>query len=62
MIVLLALSLQPHFQKENWRYQKWDFDDFPQMCKCKLKESNEALAFANTPHFGGTPNNSQVWM
>jgi hypothetical protein len=49
-------------QKENWRYQNWDFDDFPRMCKRKLEQTNEALAFANTPHFGGTPNNSQVWM
>ena len=47
---------------EDWKYQAWDFDDFPSMCRCKLKKTNEELAFANTPHFGGTPNNSQVWM
>jgi hypothetical protein len=59
MMILLLMCLN---QRENWRYQNWDFDDFPRMCKCKLEETNEALAFANTPHFGGTPNNSQVWM
>lgn len=62
MMVFVGLSLGMNFQKENWKYQKWDFDDFPCMCKRKLDETNEALAFANTPHFGGTPNNSQVWM
>lgn len=44
-------------QKENW-----DFDDFPDLCKRKIKKMDEERAFANTPHFGGTPNNSQVWM
>ena len=62
MMVLLGSCLSMNFQKENWKYQRWDFDDFPCMCKRKLEETNEALAFANTPHFGGTPNNSQVWM
>lgn len=62
MMGLFCFSLVLNFQKENWKYQKWDFDDFPCMCKRKLDETNEALAFANTPHFGGTPNNSQVWM
>ena len=62
MIGLVCFFLALNFQKENWKYQNWDFDDFPHMCKCKLEETNEALAFANTPHFGGTPNNSQVWM
>ena len=62
MMVFICLSLANNFQRENLKYQKWDFDDFPRMCKCKLEETNEALAFANTPHFGGTPNNSQVWM
>lgn len=62
MIYLLFLSLTMGLQKEHWKYQNWDFTDFPRMCKCKLEETNEALAFANTPHFGGTPNNSQVWM
>jgi len=59
IIILLLMCLN---KRENWKYQNWDFDDFPRMCKCKLEETNEALAFANTPHFGGTPNNSQVWM
>ena len=62
MMVLVGLSFSRNFQKEDLKYQKWDFDDFPCMCKRKLEETNEALAFANTPHFGGTPNNSQVWI
>lgn len=62
MIVIILTFLKQNVLKENWNYQNWDFDDFPRMCKCKLEETNEALAFANTPHFGGTPNNSQVWM
>lgn len=62
MMVVIGVCVVRNCQKENWRYQNWDFDDFPRMCQCKLKETNEALAFANTPHFGGTPNNSQVWM
>lgn len=61
MLVLLVFSLAVP-QKENWQRRNWDFDDFPCLCKRKLQETNEALAFANTPHFGGTPNNSQVWM
>lgn len=44
---------------ESWA---WDFDDFPDMCKRKMKQTEKDLEFANTPHFGGTPNNSQVWM
>lgn len=61
MMILLICSLAMP-QKEHWQRRNWDFDDFPCLCKRKLKETNEALAFANTPHFGGTPNNSQVWM
>lgn len=59
MLILILMALAVPLKEG---YQKWDFDDFPCMCKRKLKETNEALAFANTPHFGGTPNNSQVWM
>lgn len=56
LMVLILLLRKP------WAEEKWDFDDFPEMCKRKMKKTEEALAFANTPHFGGTPNNSQVWM
>lgn len=59
LLVLLALLSQRPWAEETWG---WDFDDFPDMCKRKLKKTEEELAFANTPHFGGTPNNSQVWM
>lgn len=62
MVVLIVLFVQKSTTVENWNYQNWDFDDFPSLCKRKLKETDEELAFANTPHFGGTPNNSQVWM
>lgn len=62
MIALTVLLIRKTNVEENWNYQNWDFDDFPTFCKRKLKETDEALAFANTPHFGGTPNNSQVWM
>lgn len=63
MIILILMTLCilwvviGNFQKE-----EWDFDDFPELCRRKIKKTEEALAFANTPHFGGTPNNSQVWM
>lgn len=57
-VVILALTCQ----KEKWRYGNWDFDDFPLLCKRKVEETEKELQFANTPHFGGTPNNSQVWM
>lgn len=57
VLILLILLL-----RKPWAEENWDFDDFPDMCKRKLKKTEEALAFANTPHFGGTPNNSQVWM
>lgn len=57
IISCIVVLVWGNLQKENW-----DFYDFPDMCKRKLKKSNEELEFANTPHFGGTPNNSQVWM
>jgi hypothetical protein len=57
MIVCILVLLYGNYQKENW-----DFDDFPDLCKRKIKKMDEERAFANTPHFGGTPNNSQVWM
>lgn len=60
-LIVFVLYIK-HWQQEDWRYGRWDFDDFPMMCKRKLKQTDEALQFANTPHFGGTPNNSQVWM
>jgi hypothetical protein len=59
MALLLLVLVGQNLSKEHYG---WDFDDFPDMCKKKLKKTEEELAFANTPHFGGTPNNSQVWM
>lgn len=61
-LLLICFCVQLIIFKEKWQYSNWDYDDMPAMCKCKLKKANEALEFANTPHFGGTPNNSQVWM
>lgn len=61
-LIVLLLFTTTKWQQEEWRHGNWDFDDFPYLCKRKLKQTDEALAFANTPHFGGTPNNSQVWM
>jgi hypothetical protein len=57
LIVLVLVATMSRMCRE-----EWDFDDFPEMCRRKLKKTEEDLAFANTPHFGGTPNNSQVWM
>lgn len=59
VVVLILLLLREPWAEEGLN---WDFDDFPDMCKRKMKKTEEDLAFANTPHFGGTPNNSQVWM
>ena len=61
-LIVWLLFTTTTWQQEEWRHGNWDFDDFPYLCKRKLKTTNEALEFANTPHFGGTPNNSQVWM
>lgn len=36
----------------------WDFMDLPGMC-CGRKKR---ITAENTPHFGGNPNSSQVWM
>lgn len=57
MILLTVALLMMGTQKEDW-----DFDDFPDLCRRKLKKEEKELEFINTPHFGGTPNNSQVWM
>lgn len=57
MVVCILVLLWENIEKENW-----DYDDFPDLCKRKIKKMDEERAFANTPHFGGTPNNSQVWM
>lgn len=60
IVLVLVIALIVFFWKRST--EQWDFDDFPDMCKRKLKKTDEELAFANTPHFGGTPNNAQVWM
>lgn len=57
LVMIICILVLLRDQKENW-----DFDDFPDLCKRKIKKMDEERAFANTPHFGGTPNNSQVWM
>lgn len=62
MFLLICFCVWLTMCKEKWQYSNWDFDDMPAMCKRKLQRANEAMEFANTPHFGGTPNNSQVWM
>lgn len=59
MVFLILVLVWRSMRKEHYG---WDFDDFPDMCKRKMKITEKALEFANTPHFGGTPNNSQVWM
>lgn len=43
-------------------YQNWDFDDLPETCRCKIASSTAEKEFGNVPHFGGTPNISQVWL
>lgn len=55
--ILFSLSL-------SWdsTYERWDFDDFPDLCKRKMKRTEKDLEWINTPHFGGVPNDSQVWM
>ena len=62
VVIVYFMYIVFHTKKEEWRYQNWDFDDFPSMCRSKMRRDNEEMLLANTPHFGGTPNNSQVWM
>lgn len=56
-VLILALIFRMDIQKENW-----DFDDFPDMCRRKLKKEEKELKYINTPHFGGVPSQSEVWM
>jgi len=62
VLLIIGVCLGLLYKKENWGAGNWDFMDLPDMCGgCKGGCNRQEEVLENSPHFGGTPNNSQVW-